>query len=172
MKTHWSVVGAVVLVLCAVAIPAHADSVTYNFTYSLISGSSSVGTVTGSFSYNSTTHTLSSATLTINSSLFGNVTLTSLGGSSGFVFAFGGTVGGNFILYFITFNPLNPSQYWISGSILNLSTGTVGKFSNSYTAVPEGGAWYMYLAPSLLVLFGGMLLAGRRPRNVQVLQAG
>ena len=38
-----------------------------------------MGTVTGSFSYNSSTHTLSSATLTINSSLFGNVTLTSVG---------------------------------------------------------------------------------------------
>ena len=159
------------MVLCAVAIPAHADSVTYNFTYSLISGGSSVGTVTGSFSYNSTTHTLSSATLTINSSLFGNVTLTSLGSSSsGFVFAFGGTVGGNYILYFITFNPLNPSQYWISGSILNLGTRSIAKFSSSYTAVPEGGAWYVYLVPSLLVMFGGMLLTGRRPRRVEVLQ--
>lgn len=168
VKAQWGVVAGIVLVLCAVSIPAHADSVTYNYTYNLISGNSTVGTVTGSFTFNSSTNTLSNATLTINSSLFGNVTLTSVGGS-GFVFAFGGTVGGNYILYFITINPLNTSQYWVSGFILN-STG-VGGFSGNYTSVPEGGAWYMYLVPSLLVMFGGMLLAGRRPRRVEVLQA-
>lgn len=171
MKAHWSIVAAIALILCAAAVPAHADSVTYNFSYTLISGGSSVGTVTGSFNYNSSTFSLSNSTITFNSSLFGNVTLTQIGSQSGSVFAFGGVVGGNFILYFITINPLNPSQYWVSGTIINLSTGAYGQFSSSYTSVPEGGAWYVYLVPSLLAMFGGMLLAGRRPRRVEALQA-
>jgi hypothetical protein len=171
LKAYWIVAVSVALVLCAVSVPARADSVTYNYSYNLVSGGSSVGTVTGSFSYNSSTFTMSNATITFNSSLFGNVTLQNLGSHTGFVFAYGGIVGGNFILYVITVNPLNPSQYWVTGTITNLKTGVTASLSN-YTQVPEGGDWYAYLIPSLLAVCGGIALAGRQPRNARVLQAG
>jgi hypothetical protein len=168
LKAYW-IVGVIALVVCAVSLPARADSVSYNYSYSLVSGGSSVGTVTGSFTFNSASATLSNATITFSSSLFGNVTLTNTGSKTGYVFMFSGVVGGNLIVYIITVNPLNPNQYSISGSITNLSNGLNAKIYRR--TVPEGGDWYAYLLPSLLAVCGGVLLAGRRPRNVAGLQA-
>ena len=171
MKAYWIIAISVALVLCAASVPSRADSVTYDYSYNLVSGGNSVGTVTGSFNYDSSTFTISNATITFNSSLFGNVTLSNIGPKTGFIFAYGGVVGGNFILYVITINPLNPSQYWVTGWITNLSTGVTASLSNGLT-VPEGGDWYTYLIPSLLAMCGGIVLASRQPKNARALHAG
>lgn len=170
LKAYW-ILAAIALVLCAASLPARADSVSYNYSYNLVSGGSSVGTVSGTFTFNSSTATFSAASITFTSSLFGNVTLTSVGSQTGFVFAYAGVVGGNLILYTITVNPFNPSQYWVSGSITNLGNGATAVLKK-YTSVPEGGTAYGYLIPSLVAVCGAIALAGRRPKNVKLLQAG
>lgn len=73
MRAHFSVVGVIALILCAVAVSAHADSVTYNSSYSpwvctlcknlhMIDGGSTGGAVTGPF--NISTFKFSNPTLT------------------------------------------------------------------------------------------------------------
>lgn len=143
----------VVLVMCCVALPASANSInTYNFSYGLSGGA---GTVTGSFTYNSSTLQFTSTSLSFVSSIFGNVTLSNFNPQTGILYLYGGTTGSDYVLFTILLNPLNLSQFWVSGTITNLRTGA---YSSFYTRVPEGGDWLAYLIPGFLVMLGGVYL--------------
>ena len=138
--------------LVALCVPVHADSITtYNFSTTLSGG---YGTTSGTFTYNATTNTFLSASISFFSSLFGNVSLSSTNPELGFLSVYGGVVKGDSILYTILLNPLNPGQYWVDGGIATACRNS----SFQYTSVSEGGE-FSYAMCSVLMM---VLLVGVR----------
>ncbi len=70
------------------------------------------------------------------------------------------TVDGYTVSYTIVLNPLTGTYTCERKHLLRQNTGT---FNNQ---VPEGGAQLSYLAASGLVLFAGILLAGKQRRQL------
>lgn len=150
----------IVLTSCLViaSVPAHASSITtYNYS-ALLSGG--YGSASGTFTYNTSTYQFVSSSISFSSSLFGNVTLISTTPETGFLSLYGGTVQGSSILYTILLNPLNLSQFWISGGIAN--NLKIAGFQ--YATVPEGGtlSYALCSAITLLVIVG---VRGKKTSN-------
>lgn len=160
-----ALLGFVVFALSA--IPAYADGINYGFSSSSLIGLSGAS---GQFNYNSSTHTLSGATLSLSGSVFGNITV-NLG-----TLTFGKN--SNALIFTSTFyNPntkktdvlkllvlLDPKTHNVSsitGAVWD-PTGKVGGFyANKFTSVPEEMGWAAYLLDSF-VLMGAVLVARRR----------
>jgi len=175
-SSRWAVVGVSLLVLAAVALPARADSIeTYSFANTpLVGVGVSNTTASGSFSYDSGTHAITGATLTLNGGSFGNLTVN-----------LGSPIGGNQYAYVFSTNVLNPQTgtmtsvtftvflnksfqvIGVSGLVVDLKAGIGGIFGTDRFQVPEGGNWLGYLAPSSLVLLGALLLAGKQERALR-----
>jgi hypothetical protein len=157
MKPYFKLAVVACVVACSVA--AYAGSVTtFNFNTNLNGVSST--TVQGTFSYNSATNTFTSAGLTfVGNSIFGGLSGTVTKPQSGTTFVFKQTINGYIVSYTIVFDPLTGS-YTTYGSITY--GGTTGTFQ--FNQVPEGGAQLSYLALSGLVLFAGIVLAGKQRR--------
>lgn len=166
------------VVLAVSVIPAYADGITYDFSSSSMTGLSGAS-VSGSFDYNSATHTITGATLTLSGSIFGNITV-DLGSLTG------GKNKTAFIFKSIFFNPetkkmdllkllvfLDPKTHnllSVSG-LVHDPTGKWGTFYTSkFTAVPEEMGWGAYLLDSC-VLLGAMLIARRQTRPVRLMPA-
>ena len=152
-----TLVGISLLFLSVICLPARADSIsTFNFATNLVGAS---GSVSGSFTYDSTTHVFTAASITFSSSIFGNFSVQAPNPQNGFLFVFGKNVGNTSFLYSIVLNPLNLDQFWLSGGIWNTQGNWAGY---SYSQVPEGGDWFLYLIPSATVLLGAVVLAGKQ----------
>lgn len=150
------------LLVTAASLPARADSISnFNFSSNLIGAS---GSVSGSFAYDNTAHSFTSASLTFNSPIFGNVVFTASNPRNGYLFIFSGSNGGTSILYSIIINPLNLSQFWLTGGIWNLS-GDYARYGT--TQVPEGEEWFLFLIPAVLVIGGAFLLAAKQRTALQ-----
>jgi len=162
MKRTLFLVAIVALFACA-PLPMRANTINYNYSFSL---GGNAGSVTGSFAYNATNYAFSNTSITFNSSIYGNVTLTNLNVQKGNLYVYGGKVGNDYILYSILINPKDPSQYTVSGTIVNMKTGKMSGFSNNFNmSAPEGGDWYVYALASALVLLGGISLARQQRRK-------
>jgi hypothetical protein len=168
-----------VLLLSAVTLPARADTInTFGFSTPLQGVSST--TVSGTFTYNSTTHTLSAASLSFNgSSIFNTVSVTNLSSGTGNLFLYVVSVyNANTHTYdLLNLNialSTNGTPILVSGGICDFSkSGGCGTFSSqSFTVVPEGGTGFGYLAPAGMVLIGGMVMAGRPRGMSRMLQVG
>jgi hypothetical protein len=151
-------------ILACIPLPVWADAINYNYAFNLDHGA---GSVTGTFSYDTSKYSFASATITFNSSVFGNVTLTSNGVEKGNLFVYSGIVGHDLILYSILVNPKDPTQYWVKGTIVNLKTGQIGTFYEGFSnsQVPEGGEWYGYVMASGLILLAAVGLARQQRRK-------
>lgn len=146
-RTLLALLGVSLLTLC---VPVHASSITtYNYVTALSGGN---GTATGTFTYNSTTSQFVSASISFASSIYGNLTLNSTTQQTGIMSLYGGTVNGSSILYTILLNPLNLSQYWISGGIGNNLKLSGFQYT---TTVPESGTLsYGLCAVTMLAAIG------------------
>lgn len=150
-------IGIGLVLLLVISLPAKADSInTFNFSTSLVGAS---GSVSGSFSYDTANHTFTSASLTFDSPIFGDLNFMSSNPQNGYLFIFMGKSGGSTVLYSILINPFNLSQFWLNGAIWNLNGAYAGY---NYTQVPEGEDWFLYLIPSATVICGAFLMAGKR----------
>jgi hypothetical protein len=167
----WKLVGISVLLLSAIALPARADTIsTFGFSNTPLVGSPGT-TVSGSFTYNSATNTISGASISFNGSpVFANLTI-NLGSQTGdkntFLFTFTTTVFNpntgktDAVSFTVLLNPFNHSILAVGGKIYD-PTGQGGGFYTNKLNVPEGGSEFGYMLPSAMAMFGGILLAGKR----------
>jgi hypothetical protein len=117
--------------------------------------------VQGTFSFNTATDTFTVAGLSfVGNSIFGGLSGSDTKPQSGTTFVLNENVDGYTVSYTIVLNPLT-GTYTANGSITY--GGTTGDFQ--FNQVPEGGTQLSYLAASGLVLFAGMLLAGKQRRQ-------
>ena len=156
----------------AASTPSRADSMTYSFTSNL-SGSYKNTTITGSFTFNPTTNTISGGSLVFNgTSIFagiGNVTLSSIVGTNGQLV---------FTYLLSVFNKTTHKTDKLDLQIFVTSAGayaTLGYVCDSLNCagysntklsmqVPEGGSPWMYLLLAGAVMMGGIFLASRQAR--------
>lgn len=150
---------AVTICVVAFSISAFAGSIT-TFTYSTAVSGVPNTTVQGTFSYNMVTDTFTSVSLSfVGNSVFGGLSGTVTKPQYGSNFVFNETIGGYTVSYNISLNELNPGFYTANGYITN--GGATGTFKQQ---MPEGGNRISYLIASGLVLFAGMLIAGKQRR--------
>jgi len=154
------------LFVLAVSLCASAGPID-NFSGAKLTGVSQGGTVSGTFSFSTTTHQFSSIAVSFVSSVFGNVNATCQGWINGtyanglWSFQWSTVKNGDLINYKINFNPAT-GQFTASGSIANW--WNQGKFSMS---VPEGETPLSYLMLSGFAMFAGIVIAGRRRRALR-----
>jgi hypothetical protein len=160
MKSYFKF--GVLLCVIALSISAFAGSIT-TFKYSAVVSGVPNTTVNGTFKYNTSTDAFTSVSLSfVGNSIFGGLSGTVTKPQFGSNFVFNETVGGYTVSYNILLNVLNPGSYTAQGYIANgLTSGTFG-FKRQ---VPDGGSQISYLLASGLVLFAGMLLAGKQRRR-------
>jgi len=152
--------------LVAAVLPASAGSTTYSYTSNVVGVKGE--TVTASFTFNTTKDQFTGVSLQFKGGVFGGVTESFTKAVSGFVFSLSTSPAkGDLLLYSIAINPLNLSQFAAGGTISSLKgSGAFGYSGSRYSAVPEGGSRFAYLAPAGLALFGGMLVNGFFRRRV------
>jgi hypothetical protein len=154
-----TILGLGVLLLLAASPTAKADPInTFSFSTNLVGAS---GTVSGSFTFNSQTHSFSNVSLTFSSPIFGNFQLTP-NPQNGWIFYYSGWVGSNQVVYTIIINPFNPSQFWVLGSISDKKGDYAGY---GYIQVPEGNDGLSYLLASAMVLLGAIGVAVGKQRE-------
>jgi hypothetical protein len=163
--------GISVLLLSAIALPARADTInTFSFSNTPLVGSPGT-VVSGSFTYNSGTNTISGASISFNGTpVFANLTI-NLGSQTGdkntFLFTFTTTVfnpnTGNkdTVSFSVLVNLFNHTILAVGGKIYD-PTGQGGGFYTNRLNVPEGGSEFGYMLPSAMAMFGGILLVGKR----------
>lgn len=149
----------VMLCVMALSISAFAGSIT-TVSYSAVLNGVPNTTVYGSFSYNTATDTFTSASLSfVGNSIFGGLSGTVNQPQYGSSFVLNETIAGYTVSYDILLNMLNPASYTAFGYI---SSGQgAGGFR---TQVPDGGSPISYLSAAGLVLFAGIILAGKQRR--------
>ena len=153
-----------VLFLLAVPFSAYANS---NDNFSNVSLVGTSGTVSGSFSFNSSTDTFSSISLLFGGTAFGGDKASNGGGKAICAFGFCGyswktqLADGSWVTDTIILN-LKTGQYSDVGGIYNGRTG--GDFK--YLSVPEGGTELAYLLLSGFAILSGILISGKRRRAV------
>jgi hypothetical protein len=163
MGRHFKIVVVCALFLTVVSLPASAGSI-YSFSNLTLTGNSG-SSASGSFGFDSSTHTFSSVSMSFSGGAFNNIWASSPGGKGvyiqgqGYLFSWGTTVHGDLIWCSILFNPAN-GQFREWGGIANWKDN--GKFD--YMGVPEGGAELTYLMLAGIAVFGGILTSGKRRR--------
>ena len=157
------------LFLLAASLSASADS-TNSFNNVSLTGVS--GTVSGSFSFNSSSNTFSAISLSFNGGVFGGVNAQNGGGNGSCILGVCGfswqaqLANGNWVWDTILLN-LKTGQYQDLGGIYNWKNG--GNFNR--LPVPEGGASLAYLGLSGVAMFAGILIAGKRRRSARLAQS-
>lgn len=118
-------------------------------------------TLQATFTYNTKTDTFTKETLNFVGGFFDGLSITITKAQHGDTFVFNKKVNGDTIAYTIVFNEL-AGTFEANGSI------TKGKHEGYFQydmMAPEGGNQLSYLAASGLVLFAGILLAGKQSRR-------
>jgi len=165
MRRYFGVlaVGALFLLAC---LPAAAGPIN-SFSGVTLKGVANT-TVSGSFSFNSTTNQFSNISISFSgNSMFGGVQAIdnkSIQGTyiqgKGWLFSWLTKVGGNLICYAVLFNPTT-NQFATTGWIVKGNNG--GSFG--YLTVPEGGAILSYLFLSGAAVFAGIVMSGKQRRQ-------
>lgn len=118
-------------------------------------------TLQASFTYNTKTDTFTKETLNFVGGFFDGLSITITKAQHGDTFVLNKKVDGDTIAYTIVFNEL-------AGTFEAYGTVSKGKHEGNFqydTKAPEGGNQLSYLAASGLVLFAGILLAGKQRRR-------
>ena len=118
-------------------------------------------TLQASFTYNTKTDTFTKETLNFVGGIFDGLSITITKAQHGDTFVLNKKVNGDTIAYTIVFNEL-------TGTFDAYGSVTKGKHEGNFqydTMAPEGGNQLSYLAASGLVLFAGILLAGKQRRR-------
>ncbi|MGA7380796.1 MAG: hypothetical protein WBQ09_12570 [Terriglobales bacterium] len=159
MKSYFKF--GVVSWVIALSISAFAGSI-QTFDYSTPVTGVPKTTLDATFTYNDKTDTFTKETLTFEGGVFNGVSVTITKPQKGDTFQFDKKVDGDTIVYTIVFNPLT-GTYDAYGSI---TKGKTEGYFQYNTMAPEGGTQLSYLAASGLVLFAGILLAGKQRRQL------
>jgi len=166
-----------VLSVCALfllieSLPAAASNIN-QFNNAALTGVSQGGTVSGSFSFNSTTHQFSNISISFVSAAFGTINASDPNSINGtysngqWSFVWSTWKNGDLIKYKISFNPVT-NQFTASGWIANW--WDQGKFN--YLSVPEGGTPLSYLVLSGIAVLGGIRISGKQRRTTRSSQSG
>ena len=147
------------LFLLARSLSAYANS---KDSFSNVSLIGTTGTVSGSFTFNSSTDTFSNLTLSFNGGMFGGDKASNAGGKAKCIlgvceFSWKEKLAGGWVSDTILFN-LKTGQYEDFGGIYKGKNG--GEFK--YASVPEGGTPLSYLMLSGFVMLAGILISGKR----------
>jgi hypothetical protein len=127
--------------------------------------------VSGSFSFDSSTHVFSNISISFNGGVFGGVQANGPKGQGiyvqgqGYLFSWVTSVQGNLVWNSILFNP-STGKFREWGGISNRKYN--GGFD--YLSVPEGGAELTYLMLSAIAVFGGILISGKQRRSLRATQ--
>lgn len=163
-KRYFKSVTVCGMFLLAVSLSAFAGSSNDVFSGAALVGTS--GTVSGGFTFNTSTDQFSNISLSFNGGVFGGATASSSGGQGacyqgfcGFYFQ-GKASDGSWVTDTIIVN-LKTGQFDDLGGIYNWKNQG-GDFN--YLSVPEGGANLTYLMLSAMAVFGGILLSGKQRR--------
>lgn len=171
MGRNFRVLAVCALFLLVVSLPALAGSIN-NFSKQKLSGSSG-SYVSGSFSFDSSTHVFSNVSMSFDQGAFGGVQANGGKGQGlyiqgqGYLFAWLTKVKGNLVWCSILFNPTTGQfREW----------GGISKGNNyggyDYMSVPEGGAELTYLMLSAIAVFGGILVSNKQRRTTRSSQSG
>jgi hypothetical protein len=167
MRRYFKSVTACVLFLLAVSLSAFAGSTKDVFSGAALVGTS--GTVSGSFTFNTSTDQFSGFSLSFNGGVFAGATASNGGGQ--------GTCYQGFCGFY--FQGKASDGAWVTDMIVvNLKTGQFDDFGGiynwqkqggdfNYLSVPEGGAKLTYLMLSAIAVFGGILISGKQRRITQ-----
>jgi hypothetical protein len=169
MNRYLKLASAIAVLLLAVSLSAFADSKDSFSNVNLVGIS---GTVSGSFTFNSATHTFSNLTLSFDGGKFNGDKAWSDGGKA--KCAHGvceyswkeKLAGGGWVSDTILFN-LKTGWYEDLGGIYKGKNG--GDFK--YMSVPEGGTTLSYLMLSGFAMLAGILISGKRRRATRAVQA-
>jgi hypothetical protein len=157
------------LFLLAVSLSASAGS-TDSFSNVSLTGVS--GTVSGSFTFNSSSDTFSAISLSFNGGVFGGVNAQNGGGNGSCILGVCGfswqaqLANGNWVWDTILLN-LKTGQYQDLGGIYNWKNG--GNFN--YLSVPEGDAPLSYLLLSGFAMLAGILISGKHRRTARLAES-
>ena len=171
MGRHFKIVGVCALFLLVVSLPVSAGSIN-SFSNVKITGNSG-SSVSGSFSFDSTTHVFSDISLWFSHGAFAGIQANGPQGQGfyvqgqGYLFSWLTTVNGNLVWDSIRFNPLT-GQVHDHGGIANWQNQ--GGFN--YLSVPEGGAELTYLMLTAVAVFGGILISSKQRRTTRSCQSG
>jgi hypothetical protein len=163
--------------LFAISLPLHADTIsTFSFSNAALIGVSN-GAVSGSFTFNATTHTMSAAGISFNGNpAFANLNV-SFGSQTGnqytALYQFSTTVYNpntgktDTVAFSVLVNIFNGQVLGVGGQIYD-PTGQGGFFYTDQVNVPEAGPWFGFVLPSGLAMLGGLFLAGKRNHALRV----
>jgi hypothetical protein len=163
MRRYYEIAAICALYLMIVVLPASAGTIN-NFSNVQLTGNSN-STVSGSFSFNATTHVFSNIAISFNGGAFNGVQANQAMGQAhyiagqGYVFTWNTNVNGNWIGNMVVFT--SSGQFHEYGGIAK--GNKYGGFD--YLLVPEGGTQLSYLMLSGIAVFGGLLLSGKRRRS-------
>jgi hypothetical protein len=167
MRRCCKVLAVSAVFLLVASLPALAGSIN-NFSNVKLSGNSG-SSVSGSFSFDNTTHVFSGISISFNGGVFGGVQANGPQGQGiyvpgqGYIFSWGTAVQGNWIWNSILFNPLT-GQLHEYGGIYNWKNS--GGFD--YLSVPEGDAGLSYLMLSGMAVLAGSLISGKQRRTTRL----
>ena len=153
------------LFLLAGCLFAHADS---KDSFSNVSLIGTTGTVSGSFTFNSSTDSFSNLKLSFNGGMFGGDNASNPGGKAKCILGVcefswkEKLAGGGWVSDTILFN-LKTGRYEDLGGIYKGKNG--GDFK--YASVPEGGTPLSYLMLSGFVMLAGILISRKRRRAIR-----
>ena len=152
----------------AVSICASAGS-TDNFSGPL---AGTFGTVSGSFTFNSSTDSFSNIKLSFGGNTFGGVNASDPNGGKGSCW--------NDMCRFYWQTKVGSETVW-DAIVVNLATGRYQDFGGiynwrnrgdfNYLSVPEGGSGLAYLFVSALAVFGGIFMSGKNRRSARTAQS-
>jgi len=164
MNRNYKLAAICVVFVLALSICASAGS-TDNFSATLTGVSE---TVSGSFTFNSSTDSFANIKLSFAGSTFGNINTSNGGGNANWcgngecAFWWKTTVGADTIWDVIVVN-LITGQFQDAGTISNSQNN--GGFS--YMSVPEGSSALAYLLLSAAAILGGIFMSGKNRRAVK-----
>jgi hypothetical protein len=171
MRRYLSLSSVCAVFLALVCLPALADSHD-SFSNEKLGGSSG-STVSGSFTFNSTTDTFSNISLSFNSGAFNGINASDASGGKATcilglcAFSWKTEVGNVWVWDTIILNT-NPGasygQYWDIGKIVN--------WQNSWNfdplPAPEGGTSMAYVALSGIAMVAGILISRKKTRTARI----
>jgi hypothetical protein len=165
MMRYLKLASASVLFLLAVSLSAFANS---HNSFSNVNLTGISGTVSGGFTFNSSSDTFSNISLSFNGGVFNGVDASDGGGKATCRLGVCG----------FSFREHVPHGGWVSDTILfNLKTGQFEDLGGiykgrkggdfSYMSVPEGGTPLPYLMLSGFAIVAGILISGKRRRALR-----
>lgn len=171
MRRYCKLASVCALFVLVVSLSASAGTIDL-FKNATLTGVSQGGTVSGQFSFSSTTHQFSSISVSFVSNAFGTINVSDPNSINGkyangqWWFSWSTWKNGDWITYAVCYNPAT-NQFTAGGWIANWRQQ--GKFD--YSSIPEGGTPLSYLMMSGLAVLAGILISGKQRRISRTTQS-